>query len=59
MTGESSPSQPERSRRALIAFSWLWVGLPLAYGLYELVRKATQLFTGGPAGREGDGRGDA
>ncbi|CAL9318298.1 MFS transporter small subunit [Streptomyces griseoincarnatus] len=46
MTGESSPSQPERSRRALIAFSWLWVGLPLAYGLYELVRKATQLFTG-------------
>ncbi|CAL9284884.1 MFS transporter small subunit [Streptomyces pseudogriseolus] len=46
MTGESSPSQPEPSRRALIAFAWLWVGLPLAYGLYELVRKATQLFTG-------------
>jgi hypothetical protein len=33
-------------RRGLIAFSWFWVGLPLAYGLYELVRKATQLFTG-------------
>ncbi|WP_183153286.1 hypothetical protein [Streptomyces sp. ZS0098] len=46
MTGESSPSPPEPSRRALIAFSWLWVGLPLVYGLYELVRKATQLFTG-------------
>jgi hypothetical protein len=30
----------------LIAFAWLWVGAPLAYGLYELVRKATQLFTG-------------
>ncbi|WP_255950731.1 MFS transporter small subunit [Streptomyces odontomachi] len=33
-------------RRALVVFSWLWVGLPLAYGIYELVRKATQLFTG-------------
>ncbi|MFZ3560956.1 MFS transporter small subunit [Streptomyces sp. BH055] len=33
-------------RRGLIAFSWLWVGLPLAYGVYELVQKATQLFTG-------------
>ncbi|MBT3165773.1 hypothetical protein HTV80_22080 [Streptomyces sp. Vc74B-19] len=46
MTGDSSQSPPEPDRRALIAFSWLWVGLPLAYGLYELVRKATQLFTG-------------
>ena len=34
------------ARRGLIAFSWLWVSAPLAYGLYELVRKATQLFTG-------------
>ncbi|MFD5630862.1 hypothetical protein [Streptomyces sp. NPDC127072] len=33
-------------RRPLIAFAWLWVGAPLAYGLYELVQKATQLFTG-------------
>ncbi|MGY0490738.1 MFS transporter small subunit [Streptomyces sp. WG-D5] len=33
-------------RRGLIAVAWLWVGLPLAYGLYELVQKATQLFTG-------------
>jgi hypothetical protein len=30
----------------LIAFAWLWVGAPLVYGLYELVHKATQLFTG-------------
>ncbi|BDH06764.1 MULTISPECIES: MFS transporter small subunit [Streptomyces] len=42
MPSESSPPD----RRALIAFSWLWVAAPLAYGLYELVRKATQLFTG-------------
>jgi hypothetical protein len=24
----------------------VWVGVPLAYGVYELVQKATQLFTG-------------
>ncbi|GAB2896164.1 hypothetical protein GCM10027074_74600 [Streptomyces deserti] len=46
MTGDSSPSPPDPSRRGLIAFAWLWVGAPLAYGLSELVRKATQLFTG-------------
>lgn len=34
------------SRHGLTAFAWLWVGLPLVYGLYELVQKATQLFTG-------------
>ncbi|WP_320781033.1 MFS transporter small subunit [Streptomyces sp. CRN 30] len=44
MSPDSSESTPDR--RPLIVFSWLWVGLPLAYGLYELVRKATQLFTG-------------
>lgn len=38
-------SNPPR-RRGLIVVAWLWVGAPLAYGLYELVQKATQLFTG-------------
>ncbi|RAJ91342.1 hypothetical protein K377_00105 [Streptomyces sp. PsTaAH-137] len=47
----TQPAPPETSsnpprRRALIAVAWLWVGAPLAYGLYELVQKATQLFTG-------------
>ncbi|MFI6488465.1 hypothetical protein [Streptomyces sp. NPDC050564] len=42
MSSESSPP----SRRGLIAFAWLWVGVPLCYGLYELVLKAKQLFTG-------------
>ncbi|GHJ41460.1 hypothetical protein [Streptomyces sp. TS71-3] len=32
-------------RRWLILISWLWVGLPLIYGIYELVQKAAQLFT--------------
>lgn len=44
MPNDSTQSPPDR--RPLIAFAWLWVGVPLAYGLYELVRKATQLFTG-------------
>ncbi|WP_179892038.1 hypothetical protein [Streptomyces sp. sk226] len=50
MSGTNAQSPLEAStgkdRRPLIAFTWLWVGVPLAYGLYELVRKATQLFTG-------------
>ncbi|AGJ53841.1 hypothetical protein BCL80_108279 [Streptomyces avidinii] len=34
------------SRKPLMVFVWLWVAVPFAYGLYELARKATQLFTG-------------
>ncbi|WP_269066319.1 MFS transporter small subunit [Streptomyces spinoverrucosus] len=44
MSNDNSRSRPDR--RPLIVFAWLWVGTPLAYGLYELVQKATQLFTG-------------
>jgi len=32
-------------RRPLIVFAWLWVGLPLVYGLEELVRKVIPLFS--------------
>jgi hypothetical protein len=46
MAGDSSQSPPSPDRGWLIALAWVWVGVPLAYGLYELVRKATQLFTG-------------
>ncbi|MFJ4716729.1 hypothetical protein [Streptomyces sp. NPDC088785] len=47
----TQPPPPETSsdpprRRTLVVVAWLWVGAPLAYGLYELVQKATQLFTG-------------
>jgi hypothetical protein len=34
------------SSRGLAAVAWLWVGLPLLYGLYELIQEAAQLFTG-------------
>ncbi|MEU6614246.1 MFS transporter small subunit [Streptomyces parvus] len=50
MSDSSSQSPPDvpagKDQRPLIAFTWVWVGAPLAYGLYELIRKATQLFTG-------------
>ncbi|WP_445954640.1 MFS transporter small subunit [Streptomyces sp. LNU-CPARS28] len=51
-TPPTPPIQPQASdrdlprRRPLIVGAWLWVGLPLAYGVYELVHKAKQLFTG-------------
>jgi hypothetical protein len=35
-----------KNRTALTVAVWAWVALPFAYGVYELVRKATQLFTG-------------
>jgi hypothetical protein len=30
----------------LTVVAWLWVGLPFAYGVFELIRKVIQLFTG-------------
>jgi hypothetical protein len=42
----SSSRVPEPRRTGLIVFAWLWVGIPLAYGVYELVLKAAKLFTG-------------
>lgn len=35
-----------RDRRPLTALAWLWVGAPLAYGVYELALKLKQLFGG-------------
>lgn len=32
--------------RARIAISWTIVGIPLAYGLYNAIKAALQLFTG-------------
>ncbi|GAA1706022.1 MULTISPECIES: MFS transporter small subunit [Streptomyces violaceusniger group] len=39
-------TEPTNNRTALTVAVWAWVGLPFAYGVYELIRKATQLFTG-------------
>ena len=31
---------------ARLAFAWAFVGIPLAYGIYETAKKAAALFTG-------------
>jgi hypothetical protein len=31
-------------RKPLILLSWLWVGTPFGYGVYELVLKVAKLF---------------
>lgn len=33
-------------RPALLTLAWLWVGLPFAWGVYELILKVIQLFGG-------------
>ncbi|SHM05993.1 MFS transporter small subunit [Streptomyces noursei] len=33
-------------RTALTVVAWLWVAVPFAYGLYELMLKLKQLFSG-------------
>lgn len=30
--------------KAYIALAWVWVGVPFAYGVFELVLKVKQLF---------------
>lgn len=38
-------SQPSHPRRVpLLVLAWLWVALPFAYGVVELIRKVAQLF---------------
>ncbi|MBQ0985369.1 hypothetical protein KBZ10_12740 [Streptomyces sp. F63] len=40
-------ARPEAGgRRPLMVLAWLWVGTPFAYGVYELLLKMRQLFTG-------------
>jgi hypothetical protein len=43
MTDESVPAS---RHTPLLVLAWLWVGLPFAYGVYELILKLSQLFSG-------------
>ena len=45
MTTMPEESQSPPSRTPLLILAWLWVVLPFAYGVYELIRKVTQLFS--------------
>lgn len=38
--------QPHPTPTALIAFAWAFVGVPLAYGLYQTIKTAADLFGG-------------
>ncbi len=40
-TSQSSPTSP-----ILVALAWLLVGVPLAYGLWQTLVRASALFTG-------------
>ncbi|MBB3664326.1 MULTISPECIES: MFS transporter small subunit [Prauserella salsuginis group] len=42
--GGSATSPVAERRRGLLVLAWLWVGLPFAYGAFELARKLVQLF---------------
>ncbi len=48
MSSSSSPggSRPPTTPTALIAAAWTLVGVPLAYGLYQTVKTAANLFGG-------------
>jgi len=37
---------PSTGLAARLAFAWAFVGIPLAYGVYETAKKAAALFTG-------------
>lgn len=43
---ESSEVQQHASsgNRLLLVLVWLWVGVPFAYGVYELITTASKLF---------------
>ena len=47
-TGRHSASSDHESsgHTGRIAFAWAFVGIPLAYGVFETAKKAAALFTG-------------
>ncbi|HEX8498361.1 MAG TPA: hypothetical protein VF661_14290 [Actinomycetales bacterium] len=44
--GTSAAGAPAIASTPLLAFSWLVVGVPLAYGVWQTLVKAAKLFTG-------------
>ncbi|TCO50751.1 MFS transporter small subunit [Actinocrispum wychmicini] len=34
------------NRTALMVLVWLWVAVPFAYGVYELIQNVKKMFTG-------------
>ncbi|MBY6366440.1 MFS transporter small subunit [Rhodococcoides corynebacterioides] len=46
MSTDRQASPPSAVATPVIVLSWLWVGVPFAWGLYELILKAKNLFGG-------------
>ncbi|WP_268958702.1 MFS transporter small subunit [Nonomuraea aridisoli] len=44
MMAEQNTAAPRRT--ALMVVTWAWVGLPFAYGVYQLLLKLGPLFGG-------------
>lgn len=42
---QTAPGQSAVNRNPLLIAAWLWVAIPFGYGVYELIRKVTQLFS--------------
>lgn len=42
----AATEQDRTNRLPLMVIAWAWVTLPFLYGVFELIRKVTQLFTG-------------
>ena len=49
-SARASERQPEQGQMSglagRLAFAWAFVGIPLAYGVFETAKKAAALFTG-------------
>lgn len=41
----SGATERPQGRRVLLTVAWLWVGLPFAYGLIQLIAKIPALFS--------------
>ncbi len=44
--GGSESDAPSGGVAGKLAFAWAFVGIPLAYGVFETAKKAAALFTG-------------
>jgi hypothetical protein len=42
----TASTEPATRHTPLKILAWVWVGVPFAYGVYELIQKLTQLFSG-------------
>jgi hypothetical protein len=41
----SSETTPGIDQRLLILLTWIWVGVPFGYGIYQLMHKIHALFS--------------